>query len=141
MMTLPMMRTALALTTLLIAAFLAATPCFAASSRPFVLAVVTDGTAVGTLSGTLEVSVSDSVIAWTLSSVKFHPGPIPDGTVACNADALNGTGTTPLSARAAVKDFCIVVTRDSGVDISYRFRLSAEMEGETLTGVVIEKQA
>ncbi|HEY3267884.1 MAG TPA: hypothetical protein VGM37_13215 [Armatimonadota bacterium] len=98
-----------------------------AAPKPFQLSVVADGATLGTAAANLDVTVADGKAEWKLTDGHFAPASLPEAKVSMDPEVLAGSGKVPLAAEITVKDFTITVEQNTGVDISYRFRLSATL--------------
>lgn len=111
-----------------------------AAESKFSLNVQADGVTLGTAAATLTVTGSTpGEVAWTLSDGVFTASSNPDGKLKYNDDMLNGSGKAKSTETAALKDFDITVEQTTGVDVTYRFRISATLAEGAVKSVTIEQ--
>lgn len=99
-----------------------------------------DGKALGTAAGTLDVSrAADGRLHWSLTGGQFTAAEVPHATVHIEGEALSGSGSTSATTTATLKEFNVVVSQSTGVDVTYRFRVTAALDGDTVRAVEIHQ--
>lgn len=110
-----------------------------ADSRSFSLPLEMDDRPLGTLSGRLTIDPAPTGgLTWSLSDGAFRPASVEDARVLHDPVALEGSGTVDKAERLTIREFKITLEQNSGVDVSYRFRLMAEISGDSIRSVSIE---
>jgi hypothetical protein len=111
-----------------------------ASNTHYEATILADGQTLGVASGTLDVTpAADGGVQWTLSDGRFSPATLPHATVVFNASALSGSGTAASGDTIALKDFNATVAQSTGVDVTYRFRMSATLSNGAPRTVAIRQ--
>ena len=108
-----------------------------AAAKPFEAKVQADGAALGVASATLDVTVANGKAAWKITQGRFAPATLPEAKTLWDDAILAGSGSVPSSASITVKDFTVTVEQNTGVDISYRFRLTASLADGAVKDVAI----
>lgn len=111
-----------------------------AAESKFSLNVQADGVTLGMASATLTVTDSaPGEVSWKLTDGVFTASTNPDGKLKYNEDMLNGTGKAKSTATESLKDFDITVEQTTGVDVTYRFRISATLADGAVKSVAIDQ--
>jgi hypothetical protein len=111
-----------------------------AAESKFSLNVQADGVTLGTAAATLTVTASTPTdVTWKLSDGVFTASANPDGKLKYDDAMLNGTGKAKSTGTATLKDFDITVEQNTGVDVTYRFRISANLADGAVKSVSIEQ--
>lgn len=111
-----------------------------AATSPFSVTLQADGTTLGAATGVLDLAPTDGGrVAWTLSNTVFQPASVPGTTVQWSDANLDGAGSAAAGERASLAEFEVTVRQSSGVDVVYRFRLSATLTASNATGVALEQ--
>jgi hypothetical protein len=119
--------------------FLVAVYARAADSK-FSLTVQADGVSLATVAATLNVEAAqDGMVTWKFADGVFTALPNPDGSVNYAEDVLTGTGKIKATGNADLKDFDVTVQQATGVDVTYRFRISATLADGAVKSVSIAK--
>ena len=112
---------------------------FAATAH-YEATILADGQTLGVASGTVDVTPSaDGSVQWTLSDGRFIAATLPHATVVFNASALSGSGAAAAGDTIVLKDFNATVAQSTGVDVTYRFRMSATLSGGAPQTVAIRQ--
>lgn len=111
-----------------------------AATSGFSVPLQADGAILGAATGVLDLAPADNGrVAWKLRDGAFAPEKVPGTTVTWNDTNLTGSGSAPSGEKAALKEFEVTVRQSSGVDVSFRFRLSATLTADKATDVSIEQ--
>ncbi|HEY3413689.1 MAG TPA: hypothetical protein VGM51_11645 [Armatimonadota bacterium] len=111
-----------------------------AAERTFNLYVQADGVNLGTAAAKLTVADAGSgQVTWKLTDGVFTELPNPDGKLKWNDDILTANGKAKNTDTVALRDFDITVQQSTGVDVVFRFRLSATLAEGDIKSVAIEQ--
>lgn len=111
-----------------------------AADIKFSLPVQADGASLGTASGTLTVIPGPpGTVEWKLSDGKFAAEANGNGELKWDEAMLTGSGSANATGAADLKDFDITLQQSTGVDVAYRFRLSATLADGVVKSVTIAK--
>lgn len=111
-----------------------------AADSKFNLAVQADGVKLGSAAATLTITDAGSgQVTWKLTDGVFTALPNPDGKLKWNDDIISGNGKAKSTETVTLRDFDITVQQSTGVDVAYRFRLSATLADGAIKSVTIEQ--
>lgn len=110
-----------------------------AAVSPFSVSLQADGATLGAVSGALETAAAGDAVAWKIADAAFVPANAPGMSVAWNEASLAAAGTGRADEKATLKEFEVTVRQSSGVDVSYRFRLTATLSAEKPAAVSLEQ--
>lgn len=110
-----------------------------ADTQSFRLPVHIEDRTLGVWSGQLTLSATgDDQIQWTLSDSTFRATEFEEAKVVVDVSTITGTGQAPKAARLSIREIKVTLEQDTAVDVSYRFRMMAEADGDTIRSISLE---